>query len=250
MPRLGPHADLRGADLRGRDLRGLDLRGADLRGADLRGARLSDVAGHNELDVPRTSNEVDLRGAALEGVRWEGAVGSAFRGPLAPEGPAPEPVGTERRGRDASPAAAAGTAAPKTRRRARRAPPAPPPAPDPRSVWVALATRVLSRVPGAAELAASLGTLRWDQAADPSTLTRHEVAQREHGPLRLTLHLATEHVDSSAGPVPIGRLESLELHEDGALRLRVERRPPGPLRSVFGPSDLAALLAEPGGPLP
>ncbi len=245
-PRLAPHADLRGVDLRGRDLRGVDLRGADLRGADLRGARLSDVVGHNELDLPRTARELDLRGAQLEGVRWEGAVGSALRGPLAPEGPATKPGRAAGRRRDVPPATAAVAASPKTRRRPRRAPAAPPPAPDPRSVWVALATYVLSRVPGALELATGLGTLRWDEAADPSTLTRHEVAQIEHGALRLTLHLATEHVDSSAGPVVAGRLESLELHEDGAIRIRVERRPPGPPRLVLGPAELTALLTEPG----
>ena len=86
--------------------------------------------------------------------------------------------------------------------------------------------------------------MRWDEAADPSTLTRHEVAQHGYGALWMSLHLATGHVDASAGPGTSGRIESLELHEDGAIRLRIERRPPGPLRLVFGPAELEALLTR------
>jgi hypothetical protein len=81
-PDAHPVADLRGADLRGADLRGAELRGADLRGADLTGATLSDVTGYNELDLPRASRCVALRGARLERARFTDCIGTARRGDL------------------------------------------------------------------------------------------------------------------------------------------------------------------------
>jgi hypothetical protein len=101
---------------------------------------------------------------------------------------------------------------------------------------------LLSHLPAFAALAPRLDALRWEEAVEPSSLTRHERAGLELGPLRLALHFTTEQADTHAGPIATARHQALELTEAGVLQLRVERTPPGPLRAVLGPPTLAALL--------
>lgn len=267
--RLGPGVDLRGADLRGVDLRGADLRGvdlreadlrgADLRDADLRGAQLADEVGFNELDLPRRSAQADLRGARLDGARLDGAVGRPRLGPLDAEpssevAPAPDRApGASRRRANAAPSPGAGAAPAGAPRRRRRRPAAPgassaPPPGDPRARWLALALRVAASAPELAPLGPALQAAAWDEASDPSTLTRHERREARHGAWSLAVEATVHHADTSAGPVEVERNWRLALHEAGAPRVVVVGVGAGPAQLVLGPSGLAAQLGlAPGG---